>query len=101
MRVIGMISGTSFDAVEALLANLELDGEHLVVDLVAHRSVPYLDEISTGIARVLPPARIRHFVQHLAHWRRAVPVPNPGYCTWGYPVPLRVLERWADEVLCV
>lgn len=58
MRVIGMISGTSFDAVEALLANLELDGEHLVVDLVAHRSVPYPDEISTGIARVLPPARI-------------------------------------------
>ena len=29
VRVIGMISGTSFDAVEALLADLELDGEVL------------------------------------------------------------------------
>ena len=34
MRIIGMISGTSFDAVEALLADLELDGDRLVCDLV-------------------------------------------------------------------
>ncbi len=58
MRVIGMISGTSFDAVEALLANLELEGERLVVDLLAHRSVPYPDELSAGIAQVLPPAQV-------------------------------------------
>jgi len=58
MRVIGILSGTSFDAVEALLANLELNGESLVVDLVAHRSVPYPEDISGGIAQVLPPARV-------------------------------------------
>ena len=36
-----MISGTSFDAVEALLADLDLEGEVLACDLVEHRSVPY------------------------------------------------------------
>ena len=33
MRVIGMISGTSFDAIEAVAAELELDGQTLVADL--------------------------------------------------------------------
>ena len=46
-----MISGTSFDAVEALLVELELDGEVLVCDLVEHRSVP---------TRAGPRARSRH-----------------------------------------
>jgi anhydro-N-acetylmuramic acid kinase len=58
MRVIGMISGTSFDAVEALLVELSTDGDALLVDLVAHHSVPYPDEIADEIAAVLPPALI-------------------------------------------
>ncbi|MGD0809611.1 MAG: anhydro-N-acetylmuramic acid kinase [Acidimicrobiales bacterium] len=56
MRVIGMISGTSFDAVEALLVELEHDGEVLVCDLVEHRSVPYPRATHDSIAALLPPA---------------------------------------------
>jgi anhydro-N-acetylmuramic acid kinase len=56
MRVIGMISGTSFDAVEALLAELDLDGETLVCDLVEHRSVPYPVATHDEIAAILPPS---------------------------------------------
>jgi anhydro-N-acetylmuramic acid kinase len=56
MRIIGMISGTSFDAVEALLADLELDGDRLVCDLVEHRSVPYPASVRHDISAMLPPA---------------------------------------------
>ena len=56
MRVIGMISGTSFDAVEALLADIELEGEVLACDLVEHRSVPYPQVVRQAIAAILPPA---------------------------------------------
>jgi anhydro-N-acetylmuramic acid kinase len=51
-----MISGTSFDAVEALLVELEFDGEVIVCDLVEHRSVPYPNAISQAISAILPPA---------------------------------------------
>jgi anhydro-N-acetylmuramic acid kinase len=56
MRVIGMISGTSYDAVEAIAADIELDGATLVVDLRQHLSVAYPDELHDAIAAVLPPA---------------------------------------------
>lgn len=56
MRVIGMISGTSFDAVEALVSDLEVEGGVLVCDLVEHRSVPYPAPLRHAIAQVLPPA---------------------------------------------
>jgi anhydro-N-acetylmuramic acid kinase len=56
VRVIGMISGTSFDAVEALLADIELEGEVLTCDLVEHRSVPYPQVVRQAIAAILPPA---------------------------------------------
>lgn len=53
----GMISGTSFDAVEALVADLEVQGAALVCDLVEHRSAPYPAALRSAIAAVLPPAR--------------------------------------------
>jgi len=56
MRLIGMISGTSFDAVEALLADIELDGGSLVGDLIEHRSVPYPPAVHDAISAILPPA---------------------------------------------
>ncbi len=56
MRVIGMISGTSFDAVEAVLADFAQKGSVLECDLVAHRSVPYPGKLRERIAAVLPPA---------------------------------------------
>ncbi|HTW10721.1 MAG TPA: anhydro-N-acetylmuramic acid kinase [Acidimicrobiales bacterium] len=56
MRVIGMISGTSFDAVEALLADISQDGSTLRCELVEHRSVSYPRATREGIAAILPPA---------------------------------------------
>jgi anhydro-N-acetylmuramic acid kinase len=56
VRVIGMISGTSFDAIEAVAAELELDGEALVADLREHVSADYPPELHAAIARSLPPA---------------------------------------------
>ncbi len=56
---------------------------------------------SDGLVYVLLPSRIRHFVGHLSHWRLPVSVPNRGYRTWGYPVPLRVLERQAVEIIVI
>ena len=56
MRVIGMISGTSFDAVEAVLAELELRDDVLVCDLVEHLSVSYPPAVRDAIAAMLPPA---------------------------------------------
>jgi anhydro-N-acetylmuramic acid kinase len=51
-----MISGTSFDAVEAIAADIELDGEALVVDLRDRLSVAYPEELHQSIGSVLPPA---------------------------------------------
>ncbi len=56
MRVIGMISGTSFDAVEAVLAELELQDDNLVCEIVQHRSVPYPPAVREAISAMLPPA---------------------------------------------
>jgi anhydro-N-acetylmuramic acid kinase len=51
-----MISGTSFDAVEAALVDFTQHGDVLACDLVMHRSVPYPDDLRTRIAGLLPPA---------------------------------------------
>jgi len=51
-----MISGTSYDAIEAVAADLELDGATIVADLRAHVSAPYPDELRAAIAALLPPA---------------------------------------------
>jgi anhydro-N-acetylmuramic acid kinase len=56
MRVIGMISGTSFDAIEAIAAELEFDGPQLVADLRAHVSAEYPPDVRSAIAALLPPA---------------------------------------------
>jgi anhydro-N-acetylmuramic acid kinase len=56
VKVIGMISGTSFDAVEALLSEIDLDDETLTCELLDHRSVPYPQDLREAIAAILPPA---------------------------------------------
>lgn len=56
MRVIGLMSGTSFDAVEAAAADLALDGDSLLLRPLGHLSVPYPDEVRDLIATALPPA---------------------------------------------
>ena len=56
MRIVGMISGTSFDAIEAVAAELELDGTTLVADLRGHVSAEYPADLHAAIAAALPPA---------------------------------------------
>ncbi len=57
VRVIGMISGTSFDAVEALLVELELDGEDARLRPAWNTLGPPIRRATqTAIAAILPPA---------------------------------------------
>ncbi|MFG2682130.1 anhydro-N-acetylmuramic acid kinase [Streptomyces sp. NPDC048392] len=56
MRVIGLMSGTSYDAVEAAAADLELQGEILVMRPLGHLSAPYPDHLRDLIAGSLPPS---------------------------------------------
>ena len=57
MRVIGLISGTSFDAIEAAAVDFELAGDVLEARLVATSSRPYESQLRSRIAAALPPAR--------------------------------------------
>ena len=58
MRALGICSGTSFDAVEALVVDFDLDAASGVLEatLVEHRSVPYPPSVRDSIAVALPPA---------------------------------------------
>ncbi|MEU1012507.1 anhydro-N-acetylmuramic acid kinase [Streptomyces sp. NPDC005890] len=56
MRVIGLMSGTSYDAIEAAAADLTLDDDTLLLRPLGHLSVPYADDLRARVAAVLPPA---------------------------------------------
>ncbi|MGW2572605.1 anhydro-N-acetylmuramic acid kinase [Streptomyces sp. NPDC001537] len=56
MRVIGLMSGTSYDAIDAAAADLRLDGDSLVLKPLGMVSEPYDEELREGLAAVLPPA---------------------------------------------
>lgn len=56
MRVIGLMSGTSYDAIEAAAADLTLDGDTLLLRPLGHLSAPYPDDLRDLIAATLPPA---------------------------------------------
>ncbi|MFI7870300.1 anhydro-N-acetylmuramic acid kinase [Streptomyces salinarius] len=58
MRVIGLMSGTSYDAVEAAAADLELRDGTLVMRPLGHLSAPYPDRLRDLIAGSLPPAAV-------------------------------------------
>ncbi|MET9432426.1 anhydro-N-acetylmuramic acid kinase, partial [Streptomyces sp. NPDC003036] len=56
MRVIGMMSGTSYDAVDAAAADLALDGDTLVLRPLGLVSAGYEEELRAALAAALPPA---------------------------------------------
>lgn len=56
MRVIGLISGTSFDAIEVAAADFELEGDTLRCELLGAESRPYAPALRDRIAAALPPA---------------------------------------------
>ena len=55
MRVIGMISGTSFDAVEAVAVEMSVERSVVHVRVVEHVSVPYAPAVRDQLVAMLPP----------------------------------------------
>ena len=56
MRVIGLMSGTSHDAIDAASADLRLDGDRLVLTPLGMLSRPYPPQLREALASSLPPA---------------------------------------------
>ncbi|QGV82066.1 anhydro-N-acetylmuramic acid kinase [Streptomyces ficellus] len=56
MRVVGLMSGTSYDAVDAAGADLWLEDDTLVLEPLGMVSAPYPGELRTDLAAALPPA---------------------------------------------
>lgn len=56
MRVIGLMSGTSYDAVDAAAADLGLDGDTLTLRPLGHLGEPYAGGLRAALAAALPPA---------------------------------------------
>ena len=57
MRVIGCMSGTSYDAVDAAVVDLDLAGDEVRARLLGVHSEPVPDRLRRRIAAALPPAR--------------------------------------------
>ena len=55
MNVIGMISGTSYDAMEAVAVDFDLRERVVYARLLDHVSVPYDAGLRSRVANVLPP----------------------------------------------
>ncbi|MFJ3223439.1 anhydro-N-acetylmuramic acid kinase [Streptomyces sp. NPDC086783] len=56
MRVIGLMSGTSYDAIDAAAADLTLDGDGLTLRPLGLVSERYDDGLRAALERALPPA---------------------------------------------
>ncbi|MGA6224066.1 anhydro-N-acetylmuramic acid kinase, partial [Streptomyces umbrinus] len=56
MRVIGLMSGTSYDAIDAAAADLRLDGDSLVLRPLGMVGDAYGPEVRQALAAALPPA---------------------------------------------
>ncbi|WP_221357528.1 anhydro-N-acetylmuramic acid kinase [Streptomyces beigongshangae] len=56
MRVIGLMSGTSYDAIDAAAADLRLDGRTLALRPLGMLAEPCGAELRTALAAALPPA---------------------------------------------
>ena len=56
MIVIGLMSGTSMDGIDAAVADLELDGDTVRLTPLAHQTTPYSDELAAALRKALPPS---------------------------------------------
>jgi anhydro-N-acetylmuramic acid kinase len=59
VKILGMISGTSFDGIDAASAEFEQDGDELTLRPLGATSVPYPEALRVGIGAALPPAATR------------------------------------------
>ncbi|MBU4215283.1 MAG: anhydro-N-acetylmuramic acid kinase [Actinobacteria bacterium] len=57
MRVLGMISGTSHDGIDAAVVDFTLDGGTLHGRVLHHASTPYDPQLRAALVAALPPAR--------------------------------------------
>lgn len=55
MRVIGMISGTSYDGIDVAVADLSLDGDTVLLSRVGELTHPYPPELRAALADAMPP----------------------------------------------
>lgn len=56
LRVVGLMSGTSYDAIDVAAAEFTVDGDTLAMRALGALSLPYPPEPRDAIAAVLPPA---------------------------------------------
>jgi len=56
MRVIGLMSGTSYDAIDAAAAELRIESDTIVLTPLGLLSRPYPDDLRRDLASSLPPA---------------------------------------------
>lgn len=56
LRVVGLMSGTSHDAVDAAAAEFRLVGDTLVLTPLGHLSAPYPERLRSELVAALPPA---------------------------------------------
>ncbi|HVW30967.1 MAG TPA: anhydro-N-acetylmuramic acid kinase, partial [Acidimicrobiia bacterium] len=55
MIVIGLMSGTSMDGIDAAAADLVLDGDELRLTPLGHETTPYSGELAAALRAALPP----------------------------------------------
>jgi anhydro-N-acetylmuramic acid kinase len=58
MRVIGMMSGTSFDAIDAVAADIGVANDAVVIRLLGVISAPYPEDLVADLVAALPPAPV-------------------------------------------
>ncbi|MFI6330951.1 anhydro-N-acetylmuramic acid kinase [Micromonospora chersina] len=56
MKIVGLMSGTSYDGVDVVAAEFTRDGETLTLRPLGHRSLDYPDDLRAEIGALLPPA---------------------------------------------
>lgn len=56
MKIVGLMSGTSYDGVDVAAAEFTVDGETLRLRPLGHRGLDYDDELRALIGALLPPA---------------------------------------------
>ncbi|MCM0676528.1 anhydro-N-acetylmuramic acid kinase, partial [Micromonospora phytophila] len=57
MKIVGLMSGTSYDGVDVVAAEFEVEGDTLWLRPLGHRGLDYDDELRADIGALLPPAR--------------------------------------------